>query len=130
MGIFNLGLWILGVMWCSGLLGIFGVWTVITDYILFLGLGFGSAMYIPYSNIYIPFFQTLFFELILYVLQTSAFFAAWINPFVPTVPTFAASLGQQMLKLSCKNATVGTNGLKFMRMGKEGWIKGINCDIP
>ena len=38
-----------------------------------------------------------------------------LNPFVPTVPTFAVretqSLGQQMLELSCENATVGTNGL-------------------
>ena len=57
-----------------------------------------------------------------------------INPFVPTVPTCAVretaslgimgapevlplcretlSLGQQMLELSCENATVGTNGLR------------------
>jgi len=41
-----------------------------------------------------------------------------INPFVPTVPTFAvretASLGQQMLELGCENATVGKNGLNVM----------------
>jgi len=40
-----------------------------------------------------------------------------LNPFMPTVPTFAVretqSLGQQMLELSCKNATVGTNGLNL-----------------
>ena len=38
-----------------------------------------------------------------------------LNPFLPTVPTFAVrekqSLGQQMLELSCENATVGKNGL-------------------
>ena len=33
------------------------------------------------------------------------------NPFVPTVPTCAVR--QQMLELSCENATVGTNGLKI-----------------
>ena len=41
-------------------------------------------------------------------------------PFVPTVPTFAvretASLGQQMLELSCENATVGTNGLRLLQL--------------
>ena len=38
-----------------------------------------------------------------------------INPFMPTVPTFAVretqSLRQQMLELGCENATVGKNGL-------------------
>ena len=42
------------------------------------------------------------------------------NPFFPTVPTFAvretASLGQQMLELSCENATVGTNGLMTCKL--------------
>ena len=38
----------------------------------------------------------------------------YINPFFPTVPTFAVretqSLGQHMLELSCENATVSKNG--------------------
>ena len=46
----------------------------------------------------------------------------YLNPFFPTVPTFAvretASLRQQMLELSCENATVGTNGLILTYINK------------
>ena len=56
-----------------------------------------------------------------------------LNPFFPTVPTFAVRetdvsrhdggtsgaplkpLGQQMLELGCENATVGKNGLSYSK---------------